>query len=69
VDREDLEKLNEIIDRLTSIKFFHYYKELRYLYTYLADKYQFDLKTHMLDPATGEIVPINKNKSYFNDIV
>jgi 6-phosphogluconolactonase (cycloisomerase 2 family) len=69
VDREDLEKLNEIIDRLTSIKFFDYSKELRYLYTYLADKYQFDLKTHTVDPATGEIVPINKNKSYFSDIV
>ena len=69
MDIQDLVKLNEIIDRLTSIKFFDYYKELRNFYTYLADKYQFDLKTHKVDPATGEIVPINKNKSYFNDIV
>jgi hypothetical protein len=67
VDKEDLEKLNEIFDTLTSVKFFDYYKKLKYFYAYLADKYQFDLRTRTVDPATGEIVPINRNKLYFDD--
>ena len=66
VEREDLVKLNEILDKLTQNGFFKYYTELRNYYEYLADKYHLDLKTHTIDPATGEILPIsNKDKFYF----
>jgi hypothetical protein len=66
VEREDLVKLNEILDKLTQNGFFDYYTELRNYYEYLADKYHLDLKTHTIDPATGEILPIsNKDKFYF----
>jgi hypothetical protein len=51
---EDLVKLNEILDKLTVNRFIEYYSELRdYSYT--------------VDPATGEIVPINDiDKVYFD---
>jgi hypothetical protein len=66
VEREDLVKLNEILDKLTQNGFFEYYAELRNYYEYLADKYHLDLKTHTIDPATGAILPINnKDKFYF----
>ena len=42
------------------------YEEIRNYYEYLANKYRFDLKTHTIDPATGETVPINKkDRVYF----
>jgi hypothetical protein len=65
VIREDLETLNEILDKLTGNRFFESYKEIRDFYGYLAAKYHFDLKTHTVDPATGEIIPlkIKKNSS------
>ena len=66
MEKEDLIKLNEILDRLTQNGFFEYYKELRTYYEYLANKYLFDLKTHTIDPTTGETVPIKKkDKVYF----
>ena len=58
VIKEDLEMLNEILDKLTKNRFFEFYKELRDFYGYLASKYHFDLKTHTVDPATGEIIPL-----------
>ena len=65
--REDMIKLNVILDRLTLNGFFENYKEIRDLYDYLANKYRFDLKTHTIDPVSGEIVPIsNKDKNYFD---
>ena len=67
MDKEDLVKFNEMLDKLTQNKFFEYYRELRGHYQYLAEKYNFDLKTHSVDPATGEKVPINsKDKFYFD---
>jgi two-component system OmpR family response regulator len=67
VDKEDLVKFNEMLDKLTQNKFFEYHRELRGHYQYLAENYHFDLKTHTVDPATGEIVPINsKDKFYFD---
>jgi hypothetical protein len=64
VDKEDLLKFNEMLDKLTQNKFFEYYRDY---YQYLAEKYQFDLITHTVDPATGDIVPINsKDKFYFD---
>ena len=66
MEKEDLIKLNEILDKLTQNGFFEYYEELRNYYEYLANKYRFDLKTHTIDPATGETVCINnKDKVYF----
>lgn len=66
VEKEDLIKLNGILDKLTQNGFFEYYEELRNYYEYLANKYRFDLKTHTIDPATGETVPIDeKDKVYF----
>ena len=56
--REDLETLNEILDRLTLNGFFVNYKELIEYYEYLAVTYHFDLKTQGVDPITGEIVPL-----------
>ena len=67
MDKEDLVKFNEMLDKLTQNKFFEYYRELRGHYQYLAEKYHFDLKTHTVDPSTGEIAPINsKDKFYFD---
>jgi hypothetical protein len=67
VDKEDLVKFNEMLDKLTQNRFFEYYRELRDYYQFLAEKYRFDLKTHTVDPVTGEIVPINsKDKFYFD---
>ena len=63
---EDLAKFNEMIDRLTVNKFFQCYRELRDYYEYLAEKYHFDLNTHTLDPVAGEIVPIKKDRVYFD---
>ena len=66
MENEDLIKLNEILEKLTQNGFFEYYEELRNYYEYLANKYRFDLKTHTIDPATGETVPIDKkDKVYF----
>ncbi len=66
MEREDLVKLNEILDKLTVNGFFEYYSELRDYYEYLADKYHFNLNSHTVDPDVGEIVPINnKDKVYF----
>ena len=63
MEREDLVKFNEMLDKLTVNRFFDYYSELRDYYEYLAEKYHFDLTTHTVDPDAGEIVPINdKNK-------
>ena len=59
--------LNGLLDKLTQNKFFENYKELKDCYDYLANKYQFDLKTHTVDPKTGEITLIdNKDKVYFD---
>jgi hypothetical protein len=66
VRTEDLKKLNEILVELERDLFFEHYKQLRLFYEYLAHTYQFDLKTHAVDPGTGEIVPINKDKTYFD---
>lgn len=63
--KEDLEMLNEILDKLTKNRFFEFYKELRDFYGYLAAKYNFDLKTHTVDPATGEIIPLGDKEEYF----
>jgi hypothetical protein len=67
VDKEDLVKFNEMLDKLTRNKFFEYYRELRGHYQYLAEEYHFDLETHTADPATGEIVPINSNDKFHFD--
>ena len=65
MEREDIAKLNEILDKLTVNKFFEYYSELREYYEFLAKKYHFDLNTHTVDPDAGEIVPIDdKDKIY-----
>ena len=67
ISTEDIRMLNELIDRLTQNKFFENYKYLKNCYAYLANKYHFDLKTHTVDPHTGEIVPIDeKDKVYFD---
>jgi hypothetical protein len=66
VRTDDLKKLNEILVELERDLFFEHYKQLRLFYEYLAHTYQFDLKTHTLDTGTGEIVPINKDKTYFD---
>lgn len=67
MEREDLVKFNEMLDKLTVNRFFEYYSELRYYYEYLAKKYHFDLNTHTIDPDAGEIVPIDdKDKVYFD---
>jgi hypothetical protein len=63
---EDIKRLNELLDKLTQNKFFENYKELRDFYEYLADKYQFDLKSHGVDPSTGEVIPIDNDKVYFD---
>lgn len=62
----DLKKLNDILDELEKDLFFEHYKQLRLFYEYLAHTYQFDLKSHTVDPGTGEIVPIDKEKTYFD---
>ena len=51
-------RLNEILDKLAQNKFFQNYAELKDFYEYLAGRYHFDLKTHAVDPATGEIIPL-----------
>jgi hypothetical protein len=56
--RIDLIRLNEILDKLAQNKFFENYAELKDFYEYLAGRYHFDLKTHAVDPATGEIMPL-----------
>jgi len=67
MEREDLVKFNEMLDKLTVNRFFEYYSELRDYYEYLAKKYHFDLNTHTVDPDAGEIVPINdKVKVYYD---
>ena len=67
MERQDLVKFNEILDKLTVNRFFEYYSELRDYYQYLAVKYHFDLNSHTVDPVAGEIVPINnKDKVYFD---
>jgi hypothetical protein len=67
MERQDLVKFNEILDKLTVNKFFEYYSELRDYYQYLAAKYHFDLNSHTVDPVAGEIVPIgDKDKVYFD---
>jgi hypothetical protein len=64
VIREDLETLNEILDKLTENGFFEYYKEIRTFYEYLAVKYHFDLKTHTINPATGEIISLRDGQEF-----
>jgi len=67
VKTEDIMMLNELLDKLTQNKFFDNYKELKDYYEYLGNKYHFDLKTHTVDPKTGEIVPVDdKDKVYFD---
>lgn len=67
MEREDLVKFNEILDKLTVNRFFEHYSELRNYYEYLAGKYHFDLNSHAVDPEAGEIVPISyKDKIYFD---
>lgn len=64
---KELKKLNEILDELEKDLFFEHYKQLKLFYEYLAHTYQFDLKTHTIDPSTGKIVPIqSKDKTYFD---
>ena len=60
MEKEDLIKLNHILDELTVDRFFEHYSELRNYYEYLAKKYNFDLNTHTIDPYAGEIVHINE---------
>jgi hypothetical protein len=62
MEREDLVKFNDMLDKLTVSRFFEYYGELRDYYEYLAKKYHFDLNTHTVDPEAGEIVPINHDE-------
>ena len=65
MEREDFVIFNGMLDKLTQNGFFRYYTELRDFYEYLAGKHHFHLKTHTVDPASGEIVPIdNKDKFY-----
>ena len=65
MEREDVIKFNEILDKLTVNGFFEYYSELRDYYQYLAVKYHFDLNSYTVDPVAGEIVPIeDKEKVY-----
>ena len=59
MEREDLVKLNEILDELAQIRFFEHFEELKDFYENLVDKYNFDSTMHTIDSATGEIVPIN----------
>jgi hypothetical protein len=59
MEKEDLVKLNEMLDKLTVNGFFEHYSELRGYYEYLANKYHFNLNSHTVDPDAGEIVPIN----------
>ncbi|MGA9218540.1 MAG: hypothetical protein WBZ50_07860 [Nitrososphaeraceae archaeon] len=56
--RIDLIRLNEILDKLAQNKFFENYAELKDFYEYLAGRYHFDINTHAVDPATGEIIPL-----------
>ena len=63
MEREDLVKFNEMLDKLTV----EFYGELRDYYEYLAKKYHFDLNTHTVDPDAGEIVPINNNDKVYYD--
>ena len=63
----DLRKLNNVLDELEKDLFFEHYKQLRLFYEYLAQTYNFDLKTHTVDPASGIILPIgDKDKVYFD---
>ena len=63
----DLKNLNIVLDELEKDLFFEHYKQLRLFYEYLAQTYNFDLKTHTVDPTSGEIVPIgDKDKVYFD---
>jgi len=67
MERDDLVKFDEILDKLTVNSFFEYYSELRDYYQYLAVKYHFDLNSYTVDPVAGEIMPIkDKDKVYFN---
>lgn len=66
VQAEDLKNLNDILSELEKDLFFEHYKQLRLFYEYLAHTYQFDLKTQTVDPATGEIVPIKTDTTYFD---
>ena len=54
----DLKKLNYVLDELENALFFEHYKQLRLFYEYLAQTYNFDLKTHTVDPVSGEVVLI-----------
>ena len=64
---EDLKNLNMVLDELEKDLFFEHYKQLRLFYEYLAQTYKFDLKTHTVDPASGEIVPTGDiDKVYFD---
>ena len=47
----DLKKLNNVLDELEKDFFFEHYKQLTLFYEYLAQTYNFDLKTHTVDPA------------------
>lgn len=68
MERDDLVKLNEMLDKLTVNRFEHY-SELRDFYEYMGKKYHFDLNTHTIDPVAGEIVPIDdKDKVYFDQM-
>ena len=51
----DLKKLNNVLDELEKDFFFEHYKQLTLFYEYLAQTYNFDLKTHTVDPASGEM--------------
>ena len=63
----DLKNLNIVLDELEKDLFFEHYKQLRLFYEYLSQTYNFDLKTHTVDPASGEIVLIgDKDKVYFD---
>ena len=67
MERDDLVKFNEILDKLTVNRFFEYYSELRDYYQYLAVKYHFDLNSYTVDPVAGEIMPIkDKDRFYFD---
>ena len=59
MEREDLVKLNAMLDKLTVNGFFEHYSELRDYYEYLANRYNFNLNSYTVDPYDGEIVPIN----------
>jgi hypothetical protein len=64
---EDIKMLNELLDKLTRNKFFENYKELKDYYEYFAKKYHFDLKTHTVDPRTGEVIPIDDRDNVYFD--